>query len=427
MPPQLNKGYNKKLGRTLSSKTPSYRPEDLEKKAKDAELHYDAVNKRSNNFFAWHKKLEETIGASFKKHCSSLFHGGDPVYYEIDEDDYAYPPGATNLEKKRIERDRDNMSKCYISWNKEASEDREKIFSMILESLSEESKRVVQGHDRYDTEADVKANGVSDPVVLLEIIQATHLGYVGTNRDHPILARYGFIAGSMKIFYNKEHETLENFAERLYNHFKSMEYYANSNPLPQPLPGDPDNMEVVPILEESWYAEIFVEQTKVVHAEAIANYRNQVNADTRDIFKTIKEALSFIRAFVPSTPIAKKNAYKVASRKAGKFDNKRKGQDKKAGDGAGAGKIKSIKELRKGSGARLDKATGRMKYPDKCKKCQSLKVKGDWNHWWDECPNNNKRKDREESDDVVEDEEEESDQTKAAVAFLLKGNKKIKK
>jgi hypothetical protein len=45
MPPQLNKGYNKKLGRTLSSRTPSYRPENPEKAAKDAELHYDAVNK----------------------------------------------------------------------------------------------------------------------------------------------------------------------------------------------------------------------------------------------------------------------------------------------------------------------------------------------------------------------------------------------
>jgi hypothetical protein len=191
-------------------------------------------------------------------------------------------------------------------------------------------------------------------------------------------------------------------------------------------------MEVVPILEESWYAEILVEQVKVVHAEAVASYRNLVNNKARDIFETINEAVVFIRNFVVSTPVAKKSAFKVESRKVKKFDNKKKGKagkpsasEKGAAGKGGAGKIKSIQELRKGSGARRDKATGQMKYPGKCRTCQNMNASGDWLHWHDECPNNPKNRGRDESDGDESD-GKVPEHLQAAVAYLLKGKKKVK-
>ena len=340
-----------------------------------------------------------------------------------------YPDVATKRDKQRIDSDRQDMHREFIKRNEKASKERvsEKIFSIILERLSEESKRVVQSNPRYNTEADVKESGTTDPVVLIEIIQATHLGYVGTNDNHWKLARYSFVSASMRI--NQDNDSLEVFAERLLNHFKTTDAFAMRNPLPQPIPDDPDNMEVVPILEEDWYAERLVECVKGEFAEAVASYRNQVNAKTREMFKTINEAVNFIRVFVPSKPIEKKSAYKVAARKAGKFkaDDSKKEIAGKQGAASKGGKVKSIKQLRMDNQGRVDKNSGQIKYPGKCRKCAYLNAKGDWDHWWDQCPNNLKRdRDDDPKDDAVDPEDGSNGATGRKVAYIIKGGKKIK-
>jgi hypothetical protein len=188
-----------------------------------------------------------------------------------------------------------------------------------------------------------------------------------------------------------------------------------------PTEDDPDNMEIVPINNEDWYAELLIIQASSVYREAISEYRNKLNSLTGscDLFETIQAALTYLSDFTPSdSPATEKKAFKIGS----KTD---KGKDSKA---------KQIREKDR------EKAFGERKgkLPSKCKLCESIGAAGDWRHWFDCCPNKDNieternpkkkgKKKRDESDSDSDDEDADDNDDETAKAFVTKKTKRVKR
>ena len=361
-----------------------------DKAAVVGKLSYDSNTNTSNNYTVWLEKLKTTILKEYPRH-SYLFGNTDFVQIATPRNTNAELDAMNQLEYEDAMRIFNHQWKVDAKYNQAVKEERISIFSTILDTLTQQSLQQVKANAKYKTECFIDGNEpVYNPYSLLKLIQEIHVGFTGSNKVNIDVARNEYRTRLAKA--SQGNQSLIEFSNYLTELRSEEVKFATDHPLSMPVAGDPNRTAVVLIHEdEKPYTMQFMENLNKSHCEAYANYKNGLNLEGKDVFKTIIEAYNFVSNFVSTRNAQSLNELQTRLTlltKANKEINL-----------TSRGKSNS----RTNSKAKDNHKEGTKKEPDDCKKCIEEGKTDNLKHWFPrDCPSVKRKRKRDSNDTEVD-------------------------